>query len=205
MNWQFTMQIAPALLCNAGFLAAGYVCSRRWDLTIRMRSPLPIAILIAGIAAEGAFARLHGSFPHPSVQVAIAAVAAGAAFDVQTGYIFDAITFPALVLIFAFAVLSNTWPQALMGALSAGGAMGALYLLWRGRGMGLGDVKIAGCIGAGFGVAQSLEALGVAFVAGGVYAAALLITRRARRGSAVPFGPFIALGAYSALACGWLA
>lgn len=203
MNWHIAIQLVFALVCDVGLLAAGHTCAQRWGITTRVRSPLPIALLLLGIAMQAVFALLHEPFlPAAAVQVAIAAIATSAAFDAQTGYIFDAITLPAIVLIFVLAFFTNALPDALIGSLAAGGAMSALYLFSRGRGMGLGDVKIACCIGAAFGAPKALQALGFAFIAGGFYAAVVLITRRARRDYAVPFGPFIALGAFAALACG---
>ncbi len=57
-------------------------------------------------------------------------------------------------------------------------------------------MKLAGAIGAGFGLPAGLLALGAAFVAGGAYALWLLATRRAGRGAEIRFGPFLAAGAF---------
>jgi leader peptidase (prepilin peptidase)/N-methyltransferase len=81
-----------------------------------------------------------------------------------------------------------------LGAVAVGGSLLLLYAITRGRGLGLGDVKLAAVIGIGFGPAVGLAALGVAFVAGGIYASWLLATKRADRRDPLPFGPFLAAG-----------
>lgn len=72
--------------------------------------------------------------------------------------------------------------------------MCALYALTHGRGLGLGDAKLACCIGAATGAANGLESLGTAFVLGGTYAAYLLASKRARRKDELRFAPYLAAG-----------
>ena len=69
--------------------------------------------------------------------------------------------------------------------------------------MGMGDVKLAGMMGLFLGAAVA-PALLIALVAG-VFLGALVIARRgarAGRKTAVPFGPFLALGALVAVFVG---
>lgn len=72
--------------------------------------------------------------------------------------------------------------------------MCALYALTHGRGLGLGDAKLACCIGAATGAANGLESLGTAFVLGGTYAAYLLASKRACRKDELRFAPYLAAG-----------
>ncbi|MDP5227378.1 MULTISPECIES: A24 family peptidase [Arthrobacter] len=88
----------------------------------------------------------------------------------------------------------------------AGGAVSWLgYLLLRiiyPAGMGFGDVKLAGVLGMYLGYVgwwQVLLGALLAFVLGGVVSAALLVTRRAKRDSTIPFGPFMIAGAALAM------
>ena len=67
------------------------------------------------------------------------------------------------------------------------------------RGMGLGDVKLAGVLGlflGSLGWGQLAVGAGAAFVLGGLFSIILLITRRAGRKSGIPFGPWMLLGAW---------
>jgi leader peptidase (prepilin peptidase) / N-methyltransferase len=84
--------------------------------------------------------------------------------------------------------------SSIIGLLAGGGL---LYLIaWASRGgMGGGDIKLAGAIGAFLGWENVLWSLGVAFLIGGIVALILLILGLKGRKDPVPFGPFIALGA----------
>jgi leader peptidase (prepilin peptidase)/N-methyltransferase len=93
-------------------------------------------------------------------------------------------------------------PEQLIAATAAGGFFLLAALLYPG-GMGMGDVKLAAMLGLylGRGVAPAVL---VALI-GGVLAGALVIARKGAaegRKTAVPFGPFLALGGVVALFVG---
>ncbi len=93
-------------------------------------------------------------------------------------------------------------PERLIAAAAAGGFLLVAALAYPG-GMGMGDVKLAGVMGLFLGRAVA-PALLVALLAG-VFVGALVIARKgAREGrkTAVPFGPFLALGAVVAVYVG---
>ena len=81
----------------------------------------------------------------------------------------------------------------------------ALYLvlaLIHPAGMGFGDVKLAGVLGAALGYLSYLAlVIGafVGFVLGAVLGLALILSRRGSRKSAIPFGPFMIAGALLAV------
>lgn len=72
-------------------------------------------------------------------------------------------------------------------------------VLFRREGMGLGDVKLAGAIGAMLGPGLALLSFGVAVAAGAVLGLALLALRVRRRMEYLPFGPFLAAASLVAL------
>jgi leader peptidase (prepilin peptidase)/N-methyltransferase len=71
--------------------------------------------------------------------------------------------------------------------------------------MGGGDVKLAGVLGLFLGWLGWPE-LGVGaiggFLLGGLFGVILLLTGRARRGTAVPFGPWLLAGAWLGILAG---
>jgi leader peptidase (prepilin peptidase) / N-methyltransferase len=72
-------------------------------------------------------------------------------------------------------------------------------------GMGLGDVKLAGVIGLflGFlGWQELIVGAAAAFILGGLAALFLVVIRKARRGSGIPFGPWMLGGAWLAVFAG---
>ncbi|MFT4136177.1 prepilin peptidase [Microbacterium sp.] len=95
--------------------------------------------------------------------------------------------------------------DAAIRALVAAASLFAFYFVLHraGGGMGAGDVKLAGAIGLflGFlGWTQALLGAIAGFVLGGLWALALLVTRRAHRGTRIAFGPFMLAGAWAAIA-----
>lgn len=154
------------------------------------------SLLITGAAACACVVLgTHGFLGAAPAIVALACLAISAASDLQTGYIFDLVTGSSGILVLLCAAASGNVSGALLGALAAGGVLFVLYILTRGRGMGLGDVKLAAILGAGLGAMTSLIAIGIAFVLGATIVVACLLARRMRRGDTVRFGPYLALGA----------
>lgn len=80
----------------------------------------------------------------------------------------------------------------LLGMAIGAGALAFLWLITRGRGIGLGDVKLMLPLGALFGPIDTTILLFLAFLAGGAVGTFLLLTGRANMKTPVPFGPFLA-------------
>lgn len=82
------------------------------------------------------------------------------------------------------------------GAAVAAVVLGAIYLLTRGRGMGLGDVKLATALGLALGLPLVVFLFLLSFLCAGVWAAGLLALRRAKLKDRIAFGPFLAAAAW---------
>lgn len=127
-----------------------------------------------------------------------------ALIDLEHHIIPNAITAPAALL--ALGLGSALDPSGELSRLIAGAAAGGGFLivaLISPRGMGMGDVKLAGLLGLILG-AEVAPALAIALVTG-VLIGIVLLARRApgeRRAAGVPFGPFLALGGLSAVFAG---
>ncbi len=134
-----------------------------------------------------------------------------ALIDLDTHRLPNVIVLPSYPVLAALLTLASwgtgDWP-ALLRALIGGTALWAGYFalcLAYPRGMGFGDVKLAGLLGGalawlGWG-AFAVGAFG-AFLLGGVFSVVLLVTGRARRGTGIPFGPWMLLGAAVGVAVG---
>ena len=105
------------------------------------------------------------------------------------------------------AWLTNEWELLLRAAIG----MVVLYAFYallrfaRPGGMGGGDVKLAGVIGIYLGwLGWGALAVGAfaAFLYGGAFGIALLLLRRAGRKTAIPFGPWMILGAWTGVFAG---
>jgi leader peptidase (prepilin peptidase)/N-methyltransferase len=131
--------------------------------------------------------------------------------DLDTHRLPNSIVLPSYVvagvLLTAAALLGDDWAALLRGAIGMA-AMYAFYFLLRlarPGGMGGGDVKLAGVVGLYLGwVGWGALAVGAfaAFLYGGVFGIALLLLRRAGRKSAIPFGPWMILGAWTGVFAG---
>jgi leader peptidase (prepilin peptidase) / N-methyltransferase len=86
-------------------------------------------------------------------------------------------------------------PERLIAGAAAGGFLLIAALAYPG-GMGMGDVKLAGMMGLFLGAAVA-PALLIALLSGTAVGAVIIARKGARAGrkTAVPFGPFLALGA----------
>jgi leader peptidase (prepilin peptidase)/N-methyltransferase len=124
--------------------------------------------------------------------------------DLELRLIPNKITLPAAVAaVVAGVILDVSFvPEQLIAGAAAGGFFLLAAILYP-RGMGMGDVKLAGMLGLYLGRAVA-PAIFIALIAG-VLVGAIVIARvgaRAGRKTAVPFGPFLALGGLVALFVG---
>ncbi len=116
--------------------------------------------------------------------------------DIKYGIIPDKIVYPGIFLSLMYLILHTSY--FIPHVLSALGAFLLFFLLHavtRGRGMGFGDVKLAGFLGLFLGFPKVVVALYVAFLTGAVVALILVLLRKKKfKGSTVPFGPFLVIG-----------
>jgi leader peptidase (prepilin peptidase)/N-methyltransferase len=107
-----------------------------------------------------------------------------------------------LALLIGLALDPSGEPERLIAGAAAGGFLLLAALAYPG-GMGMGDVKLAAVMGLFLGAAVA-PAIMVALVSGVVLGAVVIARKGAQEGrkTAIPFGPFLALGALSAVFLG---
>ena len=124
--------------------------------------------------------------------------------DLERRLIPNLITGPAAVAALVAGLLLDLdgVPEQLIAAGAAGGFF-LLAALAYPRGMGMGDVKLAGVLGLCLGRAVAPAVL-IALVSGVLVGGVVIARLGAQKGrkTAVPFGPFLALGAVVALFAG---
>jgi len=74
-----------------------------------------------------------------------------------------------------------------------------VLIFYKKDGFGYGDVKLMAVSGIFLGWQMIIVAFICAFLAGGIYAAFLLVTGKAKRGEYIAFGPFLCTGVIIAL------
>ena len=150
-----------------------------------------------GIAAAMLIAHFTEGVRHAAlVAVFSAMLLALAAADLEWRRLPNRLLYPALALALA---ASGVWPGRTMVDSLAGGLIGLaamLALFVALPGFGFGDVKLAALLGLVAGASHVLLAFSVSVLAGGLVALLLLLLRRAGPRSTIPYGPYLALGAF---------
>ena len=174
-----------------------------------------IDALLVEIVTAGLFAIVMVEFDRPIVAAAhcvfVAGLVAQTAIDLRTKRLPREITYTTIavgapLLVIAAIVVDEPrrlW-TALMGAAIATIVMAALYAVSRG-GLGDGDVRFAPLLGLYLGWSNpglALVGLFFGFVVGAVVGVVMMIAGRAGRRTALPFGPFLAVGSMIALFVG---
>lgn len=115
------------------------------------------------------------------------------------GIIPDIIVFPASLLAIFFIVFFHLGGVLIQHLLSASGAalfFYAIVYLTRGKGMGMGDVKLAFLMGLLLGWPKILVAIWLAFVIGALGAGVLLILQKKKFSDTMVLGPFLVMGTF---------
>jgi len=135
--------------------------------------------------------------------------------DLEHELILNKIVYPVAVVALVISIfrpppgiidISLPWP--LLGMVNGviGGAIGFVFLLIPlliyPKGMGWGDVKMAGLIGLVTGSRLVLVALLMGVILGGLVAGILLLLKIKKRKEAIPFGPFLSLATMATLIWG---
>jgi leader peptidase (prepilin peptidase)/N-methyltransferase len=167
---------------------------------ISLRYPLVEAL--TGILFAGAAYEFGLSLELLSAIALILTLVALAGTDLEHRLLPNVIVGPAALTGFVLSVLASPerWWIFLISAVAVAGALFALALVYP-AGMGMGDVKMGGMLGAFLG---PYAALAVFFGAlcGAITGGVLIAAGKVRRRHALPFGVFMALGGIVALFAG---
>lgn len=149
------------------------------------------------------FAWLSRRAPGPGEPWIIASFAAIlillAVIDLEQRRVPNVVILSAMAFALSVAWQNSDLPRAAAGAVLAFVFFLALYMLGRrlyGPGaLGMGDVKLAGLIGAMIGLEWMPHALALGILLAGAVAAMLLLSGRAGRSDLLPYGSFMTLAA----------
>ena len=175
----------------------------------RCRGPVsvryPLVELGTGLGFAAVAWWLGWSWALPVHLVLVALTVALSMIDLDVHRLPDAIVLPSYPVALAGLALAagGTGDWGSLGRAVIGGvvlfvAYFAMRLAYP-KGMGFGDVKLAGILGlvlAWWGWPELVVGFFAAFVLGGVFSLALMLAGRAGRASKVPFGPWMFLGAW---------
>lgn len=189
------------LLLRGRCRACGEPISGRYPL-VELGTAALFATTAVAIGADAAL---------PAFLVFVAALIAISAIDLELYIVPNRIIYPTLFasvpLLLVAAVVEDDWTSAREAAIGGVLAFGLFLLihLISPRGMGFGDVRLSGVIGMFLGwlsVPHVLLGLFLAFLLASVLGVGLIAVKLRSRKDHIPFGPFMALGAVTALLFG---
>jgi leader peptidase (prepilin peptidase)/N-methyltransferase len=162
----------------------------------------PLVELLSGLFAVAIFARYGLAWEGFFFYGLVAALLVITFIDIDYQVIPDVITYPGIGVGFltSFVLGHITYKESLFGIILGGGILflvaSGYYLLTKREGMGGGDIKLLAMIGAFLGWKAVIFTIFVGSAIGTVAGAILAIrsTEGGRR-LAIPFGPFLSLGA----------
>lgn len=163
---------------------------------------ISLRYLIVEILTPVLFIALYSKYSHDIFyffiySLLVCFLIAGTFIDFEHQILPDEITYPLIILGLILSVfnLNVKFIERLLGILACGGLLYLIVIISRG-GMGGGDVKLAAGIGSFLGIKAGLASLVFAFILGGLVGVILLLTGIKGRKDPIPFGPFIAFGAF---------
>jgi len=114
-------------------------------------------------------------------------------YDLKHYIIPDKIVYPAIAisLLYSLFIIHNPLFNYLLSAFIASGFFLFLVFITKGKGMGLGDVKLAFLMGLILGWPSILLALFLSFFSGAVVGIGLIMLHKKGFKSQIPFGPFL--------------
>jgi leader peptidase (prepilin peptidase)/N-methyltransferase len=189
---------------NIPILSFLLLCGRCRECSARIPVRYPLVEALTAALCVGAVLATRPAAATALGVALILLVVPAAVIDLEHGIIPNRITAPAALgaVVIGLALDPAGEPERLIAGAAAGGLLLAAALLYPG-GMGMGDVKLAAVMGLFLGRAVAAAIL-IALLAG-VLAGAVIIARhgtREGRKTAIPFGPFLALGALVAVFAG---
>jgi leader peptidase (prepilin peptidase)/N-methyltransferase len=166
---------------------------------ISLRYPLVEAL--TGILFVLVFRQFGFLWATPVYWLLAAALVVITFIDLDHQIIPDVISLPGIPMGFALSFLVPwiSWSDSLLGILLGGGSLYLVgqiyYLVTRVEGMGGGDVKLLAMLGAFLGWKAVLPTIFLGSLVGSIIGVSVMLYRRAGGKLAIPFGPFLALGA----------
>jgi leader peptidase (prepilin peptidase) / N-methyltransferase len=164
-------------------------------------SQYPLVELITALLTLFLFMRFGPTFPFVVLFLFCTAMVVITFIDLEHYIIPDVISLSGIVVGFAcsFFIPSLGWQNSLLGILAGGGSLylvATLYQMFTGKeGMGGGDIKLLAMMGAFFGWRAVPFIIFTSSLVGSVIGVAVMLVQKKDAKLAIPFGPFLALGA----------
>jgi len=173
--------------------------------SVRISIRYPLVELLTGLFALAVFLKYGMTLDTIIYFIFISALIVITFIDIDHKIIPDIISISGIPIGFAasFFLTAIHYKDSLIGILIGGGSLFLVawcyHFLTGKEGMGGGDIKLLGMIGAFIGWQGVLFTIFIASASGSIIGGILMLFARKNLKFAVPFGPFLAIGAISYL------
>ncbi|MGB5157663.1 prepilin peptidase [Desulfobacterium sp. N47] len=181
------------------YILLGGKC-RKCKISISLRYPM--VELISGIAALSCFIKFGLSFEALAYFAFASALIVITFIDMDHQIIPDVISLPGIpigILLASLVLPSINFKESIIGILAGGGSLFAVAwiynLITKKEGMGGGDIKLLAMIGSFTGWQGVLFTIFIASATGTLAGIAVMLKTKKGVKLAVPFGPFLSIGA----------
>ncbi|MDA8138670.1 MAG: prepilin peptidase [Desulfobacteraceae bacterium] len=193
IRWYDNLPIVSYIILRGRCRACGASFSIRY----------PLVELLTGLSALAVWQHMGGQPQSVIYFLFIAALLTITFIDIDHRIIPDSISLPGIPIGLLFCLFqlipSMRWLDSLLGILCGGGSLFVVawtYQLLTGKeGMGGGDIKLLAMIGAFIGWKGVLFTIMASSFIGTLVGVAVMLSTRQGMKLAVPFGPFLAMGA----------
>lgn len=157
--------------------------------------------IITGLCALAVYKKFGLTLPTGIYFIFIAALIVVIFIDIDHKIIPNSISLPGIPICFlmAFGLPEITWQDSLIGIISGGGSLllvaKGYQLVTKKDGMGGGDIKLLAMIGALIGWQGVIYTIYVSSIVGTIAGVSVMIARKKNFKYAIPFGPFLSIGA----------
>lgn len=161
----------------------------------------PVVEFLTGLMSLAAFVKFGPTLPYLIYFAFIASLIVITFIDLDHQIIPDVISLPGIPIGFiaSFFLPDITYKESLIGILAGGGILyivaAGYELLAKKEGMGGGDVKLLAMIGAFLGWKGVLFTIFSGSLIGTIIGVALMVAQGKDSKYAIPFGPFLSMGA----------
>jgi prepilin signal peptidase PulO-like enzyme (type II secretory pathway) len=165
----------------------------------RCHKPISVQYILVEFIVAGLFLILVQKFGlsfHALIgMIGSAGLLTLAIIDGQRKIVPDEVSLPVfgMLMILQLASRPHTWLSLLLGVVLGAGWFGLQWFVSKGKWVGSGDIRIGAILGIFLGLTQTAIALFGAYILGTLWAIYLLLTKKAKFSSQIPFGVFLGI------------
>lgn len=163
----------------------------------------PIVELVSAIACAAAAVRFGLSIQAVFVAIFSTILLFIFIYDYKYQLILDKVSVPAMLLAAVAAwIMQRDAVDLAIGALIGGGFFWLQYVASRGKWIGGGDIRLGILMGLLLGWQVTIAALILSYVGGAIIAVILIVQKKAKMQSHIPFGTFLTVATFACLLFG---